>query len=452
LRNFRDSKWRERAANVAETIREQQIRYARLQFIDINGILKSVSVRTKGIESIFEQGQPFDGSSITGYRSIEESDLVAYPDPSTFAIVPWRSKDKATCRFICDIYAPDNRRFEGDPRLILEKAIDRCNEAGFSFKCAPELEFFLIQESNATPTPIDIGGYFDLHPSDLTDELRREIADTAEEFGIEVELAHHEVALGQNEIDFKYDDALSTADRTATMKMVTKAVAARNGYLATYMPKPFSNVNGSGMHVHESLWNADGSQNRFFEDKEGSGYLSQVAHHFIGGQLAHAREMCGILASWPNSYKRLVPGFEAPVYVAWAFRNRSPLIRVPNFGKRRNAARIEIRCPDPAGNPYLQFAVLCLSGLDGVMRKLEPPEATELNVYKLTYEERKQRGIVSLPESLAEALLEIENSEFMKDALGGELWENYLVEKHREWDLYRTQVTPWEVERYMRKL
>jgi glutamine synthetase len=236
------------------------------------------------------------------------------------------------------------------------------------------------------------------------------------------------------------------------MKMVTKAVAARRGYLATYMPKPFPNVNGSGMHVHQSLWNSKESKNLFYDDNEETGYLSERALHFIGGQLAHAREMCGVLASWPNSYKRLVPGFEAPVYVAWAFRNRSPLIRVPNFGKRHNAARMEIRCPDPAGNPYLQFAVLCLSGLDGIRRKLNPPKPAELNVYKLSYEERKQRKIISLPESLSEALLEIENSEFMKAALGQELWENYLKEKHREWDLYRTQVTPWEVERYMRKL
>lgn len=452
MKNFKDSKWKELAATVTGTIRERQIKFARLQFIDINGILKSVSVRTKEIESILENGKSFDGSSITGYRSIEESDLVAYPDPSTFVIIPWRPEEKSTCRFICDIYTPDNRRFEADPRFVLEKAMDQCDKAGFRFNCAPELEFFLVQESTAAPTPIDMGGYFDLHPSDLTDDLRREIADTAEEFGIEIEVAHHEVALGQNEIDFKYGDGLETADRAATMKMVTKVVAARNGYLATYMPKPFANANGSGMHVHESLWNAEGSKNLFYADNEAAGCLSEYALHFIGGQLAHAREMCGVLASWPNSYKRLVPGFEAPVYVAWAFRNRSPLIRVPNFGKKPKAARMEIRCPDPAGNPYLQFAVLCLSGLDGIKRNLNPPEPTELNVYKLSYEERKQKNIISLPESLSEALLEIENSDFMRAALGEELWENYLKEKHREWDLYRTQVTPWEIERYMRKL
>jgi glutamine synthetase len=453
LRNFRNSKWREQVAQVAGTIHENGIRFARLQFIDINGILKSLSVRTNEIESIFENGQPFDGSSITGYQPIEESDLVAYPDPSTFSIIPWRPKEKSTCRFICDIYTPESKRFEGDPRLALERAVEKCNQAGFAFKCAPELEFFLVKEqAGLTPTPIDLGGYFDLHPGDLTEDIRREIADTAETFGISIEIAHHETALGQNEIDFKYDEALTTADRAATMKMITKSVAARNGYVATYMPKPFLNVNGSGMHVHESMWTTDGSENLFYDNNEGTGYLSKTALHFIGGQLAHGREMCGVLASWPNSYKRLVPGFEAPVYVAWAFRNRSPLIRVPNFGKRKTAARVEIRCPDPAGNPYLQFAVLCLSGLDGIQRNTEPPEPTELNVYKLTYEERKERGIVSLPESLSEALKEMEKSQLAKQALGEMLYENYLREKHREWDLYRTQVSPWEVERYIRKL
>lgn len=265
MRNFKNSKWREQVARVTGIIRENGIRFARLQFIDINGILKSLSVRTNDIESIFENGQPFDGSSITGYQPIEESDLVAYPDPSTFSVIPWRPKEKSTCRLICDIYTPENKRFEGDPRLALERAVEECSRAGFVFKCAPELEFFLVKEQDGlTPTPIDLGGYFDLHPGDLTEDIRREIADTAEAFGISIEIAHHETALGQNEIDFKYDEALTTADRAATMKMVTKSVAARNGYVATYMPKPFPNVNGSGMHVHESMWTTNGSENLFY--------------------------------------------------------------------------------------------------------------------------------------------------------------------------------------------
>ena len=453
MKNFRNAKYREDVDKVVETIKEQNVRFVRLQFIDVNGISKSLSVRTKNVESIFENGQPFDGSSITGYRPIEESDLLAYPDPSTFVMIPWRSKEKSTCRLICDVYTPDNKRFEGDPRFALERVIEKCKQEGFTFKCAPELEFFLVKEpANPAPTPIDLGGYFDLIPGDLTEDLRRDIADTAESFGIEIEISHHEAALGQNEIDFKYDEALMTADRAVTMKMVTKAVAARNGYIATYMPKPFQNVNGSGMHVHESMWTADGTENVFYEDNEETGYFSKTAFHFIGGELVHGREMCAVLASWPNSYKRLVPGFEAPVYIAWAHRNRSPLIRVPNFGKKKKAARIEIRCPDPAGNPYLQLAVLCMSGLDGIRKKIEPPQPTELNVYHLTYEERRERGIVSLPESLSEALKEMEDSELVKEALGETLFENYLKEKHKEWDLYRTQVTPWEVERYIRKL
>src|SRR4030067_3510416 len=263
--------------------------------------------------------------------------------------------------------------------------------------------------------------------------MRRDIADTAEQFGIEIEISHHEVALGQNEIDFKYDEALTTADRTITMRMITKIVAAQNGYLATYMPKPFPGINGSGMHTHQSLWNADVTQNMFYSDNPKTDYLSDIAMNFIGGQLAYGREMCSVIASWPNSYKRLVPGFEAPVYLAWAHKNRSPLIRVPNFGGRKNAARCEIRCPDPAGNPYLQFAVLCAAGLDGIQKKSDPGEATELNVYKMNYDERKARGIVSLPESLKEALDEMGQSKFMRAAFGDVGFENYIREKREGW-------------------
>ena len=379
--------------------------------------------------------------------------MLAFPDPSTFTVIPWTSGEKSICRLICDIYTPEGKRFEADPRYVLERAIEECNKAGMTFKCAPELEFFLLRETDTVaPTPIDLGGYFELEPGETTEDLRREITDVAENFGIIMEVAHHEAALGQNEIDFEYDEALATADRTVTMKILTKVVAARHGYIATYMPKPFMNVNGSGMHVHESIWTSDGKTNRFFEPNEDSNYLSDAAHHFIGGQLAHGREMCAVLASWPNSYKRLIPGYEAPVYIAWAFKNRSPLIRVPNFGGRSHAARCEIRCPDPAGNPYLQFAVLCLSGLDGIKNRTDPSEPAEMNVYKMNYEERRQRGIVSLPESLYEALNEMEKSEFMRRALGEETFSAFLKEKHREWDLYRTQVTHWEFERYVRKL
>ncbi|MCQ5376696.1 MAG: type I glutamate--ammonia ligase [Candidatus Methanomethylicia archaeon] len=453
MKNFKDAVWKDEVTKVVQKIRENDIKFVRLQFTDINGILKSLAVNSKNIEGIFENGQSFDGSSITGYRSIEESDMVLYPDPTTFSVIPWRAKEKSSCRLLCDVYTPQNKRFEGDPRYVLEMALKRCKDEGFTYFCAPELEFFILKENDgATPMPIDLAGYFDFHPGDLTDDLRREIADSADAFGIEIEISHHEVALGQNEIDFRYDEGLVTADRAVTMKMVTKVVAAKNGYLATYMPKPFFGVNGSGMHVHQSLWDASATKNMFYSDDESAGFLSEVARYAIGGQLAHGREMCGVLASWPNSYKRLVPGYEAPVYVAWAFKNRSPLIRVPNFGGRRGAARFEIRCPDPAGNPYLQLAVLCSASIDGIKKKIDPGEPTELNVYKMSYEERKARGIVSLPESLKEALDEMERSEFMKMALGETVFDNYISVKRKEWDAYRTQVTNWEVERYIRRL
>jgi len=357
-------------------------------------------------------------------------------------------------RLICDIYTPQNKRFDGDPRYILERAVEKANKAGYTYFCAPELEFFIVKESEngGLPTPIDLAGYFDFHPSDLTDDLRREIADTAEAFGIEIEISHHEVALGQNEIDFKYGEALETADRAITMKMCGKVVAARAGYVTTYMPKPFQGINGSGMHCHQSLWNKDASQNMFYADDPKNGYLSDLARNFIGGQLAHGRKMCAVLNSWPNSFKRLVPGYEAPVYLAWAHKNRSPLIRVPNFGGRKNAARMEIRCPDGAGNPYLQFAVLLATGLDGIKNKIDPGDPVELNVYHMSYEERKQRGIVSLPESLKEALDELETSDLMRETLGATAFENFLNEKRKEWDQYRLQVTEWEVNRYIKRL
>jgi glutamine synthetase len=453
MKNFKDAIWKENVTKVVKEIKEQEIKFVRLQFTDINGILKNLAVSSKNIEGIFENGQPFDGSSITGYRPIEESDMVLFPDPTTFAVLPWRPKEKSSCRLICDIYTPQNQRFEGDPRYVLEKTLDKCKKVGFTYICAPELEFFIVKENETgLPTPIDLAGYFDFHPGDLTDDLRREIADTAEAFGIEIEISHHEVALGQNEIDFKYDEALKTADRTITMKMCGKVIAARNGYITTYMPKPFAGINGSGMHTHQSLWNVDVTKNMFYSEDAEKGYLSDTTRYFIGGQLAHGRKMCAVLASWPNSYKRLVPGYEAPVYLAWAHKNRSPLIRVPNFGGRKTAARCEIRCPDPAGNPYLQFAVLCAAGLDGIKNKTDPGDPIELNVYDMTYEERKDRGIVSLPESLKEALNELESSDLMRETLGETALENFLKEKRKEWDLYRMEVTSWEVERYIKRL
>ncbi len=450
--DLNDPSRKEIVDRVIQYIQQENIKYARLMFTDINGILKSFSVSTKNIETALANGQYFDGSSITGMGRIEEGDMIAIPDPSTFAVIPWGTKELSFCRFICDIYLPNNKPYEGDPRFILKSAMKTARSEGFIYKCAPELEFFILEENDSkVPTPVDFSGYFDLNPSGISEDIRRKMADTAENLGIDIEVEHHEVAVGQNEIDFRYDEALVTADRTVTMKMVIKSVAKRNGYLATFMPKPFFGVNGSGMHVHQSLWTPKG-ENAFYANNEATGYLSDIALYFIGGQLLHGREMAAVLASWPNSYKRLVPGYEAPVYIAYAHRNRSALIRVPDFGKRPNAARMEIRCPDPAGNPYLQFAVLLYAGLDGVKRKIDPPEPTELNVYKLSYEERRERGIISLPESLSEALKELEESELMQKALLPTAYRNFLEVKWKEWDLYRTVVTTWELERYLQRL
>jgi len=449
--DFKDPKRPEIVAKVINIIEKIGIGFVRLQFSDINGILKSASVSTKEIAGILEHGQSFDGSSVSGFGYIEESDLTLAPDPTTFHSIPWRDTRKSGI-FLCDIYNPDGTRYEGDPRYCLQKAINRAEKMGYTVNCAPELEFFLIaRDKMEKHAPMDMGGYFSLSHGDVTEGLRRDMCDTAEHFGITIEMAHHEVAIGQNEIDFKYGEALETADRTITLKMIIKSIASKNNYIATFMPKPFYGINGSGMHVHFSLWNPDGN-NAFYSPEKEKNYLSDVALKFIGGQLKYGREMSAILASWPNSYKRLVPGYEAPVYVAWGHRNRSPLIRVPDFGGRQKAARAEIRCPDPAGNPYLQLAVLIQAGLDGIEKNIDPPAPMELNVYKMSYDERKERGIVNLPESLVEALNEMKRSSFMKEALGEDLFTNFLRVKYKEWDEYRIHVTQWEVDRYIENL
>src|SRR5271157_2178570 len=385
---------------VLGTITENNIKYAQLEFTDIHGILKSVNISAKRLEDAIHNGQNFDGSSITGYGNIEESDMVAFPDPTTFVILPGRDSKKApkkrVCRFLSDIYNPDRTRYIGDPRYILQRQIDAAKEMGLEYFCSPELEFFLLAEgeggSKSPPVASDMRGYFDYDPGGEDERIRREIEDTAEYFGIEIEMLHHEVALSQHEVDIKYGPVSTQADTTVTMKVIMKIVAALHNRIATFMPKPFAGVNGSGMHCHQSLWR-DGA-NTFYDENDPNN-ISETMRQFIAGQLSHGREMSAVLASWPNSYKRLVPGFEAPVYIAWGFKNRSPLIRVPGFGGRPNSARCEIRCPDPAGNPYLQFAVLLAAGLDGIRNQLEAPPATDLNVYHLSFKERKKMGIVS---------------------------------------------------------
>ncbi|MFX1366044.1 MAG: glutamine synthetase family protein [Promethearchaeota archaeon] len=435
---------------VIEKVKEQNIKLIYLQWTDIHGIIKSFEVNANHIEDFLQDGEHFDGSSITGYGAIEESDKTAVPDPTTFAILPWR-KEKKVARFICDIYKPDGMRYEGDPRYILQRAVKKAAEYGFDYFCAPELEFFVITpDTEEAFKPGDMRGYFDYDPYDINEQMRYRINEYCDAMGIETEAIHHEVAYGQHEVDFKYDQGVTSADNTITLKNIIKTVAAEDGMIGTFMPKPFAGINGSGMHVHQSMMK-DG-KNAFYDEKD-ENYISMTMKKFIAGQLKHAKAMCAVLSSWPNSYKRLVPGFEAPVYIAWGFRNRSPLIRVPDFSGKPSSARCEIRCPDPAGNPYLQFAVLLATGLDGIISdNIEIPEATDKNVYHFSSKDLEKAGIDALPGSLRQAIIEFRNSEFMKEVFGKEPWKNFYYAKLEEYDTYRIHVSQWERDRYIIKL
>jgi glutamine synthetase len=447
-----DPKRKEICEKVIETVNEQDIKFIYLQFTDIHGIIKSFEINSKRIEDFLQDGENFDGSSITGYGAIEESDKVAIPDPSTFNVIPWRADGRRVARFFSDIYNPDNTRYEGDPRYVLQRVVKKAKDHGYDFFCAPEMEFFILQREPKQEAfrPSDMRGYFDYDPYDLNEQMRFQIAEYCDAMGIEIEVLHHEVALGQHEIDFKYGPPVETADNANTIKMIAKTVAAQNNMTATFMPKPFAGINGSGMHCHQSLWK-DGTN--VFYDESDKDYISMTMRKFISGQLMHARAMCAVLSSWPNSYKRLVPGYEAPVYIAWGFRNRSPLIRVPNFGGRPNAARCEIRCPDPAGNPYLQFAVLLASGLDGVLSDdIDILDPTDQNVYHFSTKDLVKSGINALPGSLSEALEEFKQSEFMKEVFGEQPFKNFYYAKLEENDLYRVNVSDWERDRYITRL
>ena len=387
----------------------------------------------------------FDGSSITGFNSIEESDMVAIPDPKTFQLMP--NGDVKVARMICDVVTPDGEPYDGDPRYILKLAIERMNAMGFdTFNVGPELEYFLFKDDQGTET-LDEGGYFAMTALDAAWELRNETITALESMGIPIEYVHHEVGPSQHEIDMRYANALDMADHTITYRLVVKEVAKKAGYHATFMPKPLFGENGSGMHTHMSLFNGD--KNAFFDGDDEFG-LSEVGKAFIAGQLQHAREISAVFAQWVNSYKRLVPGYEAPVYVAWSRRNRSALIRIPLYkpGKEQ-ATRAEIRCPDPACNPYLTFAALLHAGLEGIEKGYELPAPMEQNLYNLTAEDRRERGIVALPETLGEAIDELATSELARRALGQHIFDNYVKIKRREWDEYRVQLTPWEMEKYL---
>jgi len=443
-----DPKRKQICDTVIEKIKDNDIKYIYLQFTDIHGIIKSFEINSKRIEDIFELGENFDGSSITGYGAIEESDKIALPDPSTFYILPWR-KEKKVARVICDIYKPEGERYEGDPRGILQRAVKKTEELGYIFQCAPEMEFFILTpDTKQEFKPSDMRGYFDYDPYDVSEMIRYDIAEYCDAMGIDVECIHHEVAYGQHEIDFRYDKAVDSADNAITIKTIVKTVAAQNNLIGTFMPKPFDGINGSGMHVHQSLWK---NGNNMFYDENDKDNISLLMKKWIAGQLKHARAMCAVLSSWPNSYKRLVPGFEAPVYLAWGFRNRSPLIRVPDFHGRPHAARLEIRSPDPAGNPYLQFAVLIATGLEGIMSDdIEVPDATDRNVYHLTSKEMEKEGIISLPGSLQEALKEFKDSELMREIFGETAFKNFYYAKLEEYDAYRVVVSEWERNRYIK--
>jgi glutamine synthetase len=433
--------------DVLKEIKERGIEDVLLWFTDLEGHLKSFSVTSSEIEGALNDGMGFDGSSITGFNAIEESDMVAIPDPSTYRLMPTRDGEAKVGRMICDVVTPDGQPYVGDPRYVLRRALDRMQSMGFdTFNIGPELEYFLFRDNKSTET-LDEGGYFAMTALDAATELRNETINALEHMGIGIEYHHHEVAPSQHEIDMRYSNALDMADQTITYRLIVKEVAAKNGVYATFMPKPLYGENGSGMHTHMSLFK-DG-RNQFFDG--GDDYnLSPVGKQFIAGLLRHARELAPIFAQWVNSYKRLVPGFEAPVYVAWSQRNRSALIRIPLYKPgSEQATRAEIRCPDPACNPYLTFATLLHAGLEGIENGYELEAPMETNLYHLTAEERRERGIVSLPETLGEAVDELAASELMRRALGDHIFDAYVKLKRKEWDEYRVQLTQWELDRYL---
>jgi glutamine synthetase len=432
---------------VLSQARENNVKFIRLWFTDVLGTLKSFAITADELEDALDGGMGFDGSSITGYQDIEESDMIAMPDPSTFKTIPWSPQEAPTARMICDVQTPDGDPYVGDPRHILRRALERANEMGFdNFFCGPELEFFYFKDSAGTE-PLDYGGYFDLTTLDAATALRRETVMSLQDFGIDVEYSHHEVGISQHEIDLRFDDALTMADKVMTYKTVVKEIATKHGVYATFMPKPLKDQNGSGMHTHQSLFS--GERNAFF-DANDQFFLSDTAKQFIAGQLRHAREISIIFAQFVNSYKRLVPGYEAPVYIAWSRRNRSALVRVPLYHPgQEKATRAELRCPDPSANIYLCFAALLHAGLEGIEKGYELPEPMERNLYHLSHEEREKLGIQSLPSDLGEAIQEAENSELLYKALGEHTFTRLLELKRAEFEDYRVQVTPYEIQKYL---
>jgi len=432
--------------DVLKIVKEKNISFIQFWFTDVLGILKSFAVTPSELEEGLEEGMGFDGSSIEGFARIEESDMIAMPDPATFQILPWRPQDRPVARIFCDILQPDGSHYEGDPRYVLKGMTRKLAEEGYQAYMGPELEFFCF-ESHNSPKLLDKGGYFDNRPLDMGSDLRREIIFALQDMGIRVEYSHHEVAPSQHEIDLRYDEAVAMADKTMTYRITVKEIARGKGCYATFMPKPIFGQNGSGMHVHQSLFKGDINA---FHDPQDQYHLSLIAKSYIAGIMKHAREIAAVTNQCVNSYKRLVPGYEAPVYISWARRNRSAMIRVPMYkpGKEQ-ATRIEFRSPDPACNPYLAFAVMLAAGLKGIEENYPLPEPVEEDIYEMDEGAREQAGIESLPGNLFEALKEVENSELVRETLGDHIFSKFLANKKIEWDRYRVHVSQYEIEKYL---
>lgn len=444
----------DKAREIIEITEKEGVKFIDLQFTDIFGVTKSVTLPANRLEEALDRGVWFDGSSIQGFARIQESDMFLLPDPVTFRILPWTRNNGTSdlrARILCDVHAPDGEPFEADPRYVLKKAVQHAADLGFVYNTGPELEFFLFRESNGVgqAVPHDVGGYFDFSPEDEAQRVRSDIVKALQALRIHVEMSHHEVAVGQHEIDFKYEPAVHSADNAITFKYTVKGIAAKHGLFATFMPKPIFGINGSGMHVHQSLTDVKTGENLFF-DPDGEFKLSKIARHFVAGQLAHARALAAIVAPTVNSYKRLTPGYEAPVYVCWAQRNRSAMIRVPRYSPgREQSTRVELRFPDPSCNPYLAFAVMLEAGLDGIERGLEPPGPVTDDVFHWTKEQREACGVDTLPGTLEEALDELAKDDVIRRALGEHIYTVYDRARRQEWEEYRIHVTAWETERYL---
>jgi glutamine synthetase len=440
------------AKDLIKRVKEDKVNFISLQFTDVLGAVKSVDMPLHNLEGALEDGVWFDGSSVEGFARIQESDMRLELDVDTYAVLPWSPENSRRARVFCDIYMPNNKPFEGDPRGLLKRMTKKLAERGWTYNIGPEPEFFLFKGMNGHgihPVPHDVGGYFDFSSFDEAVTVRTELMAALSSMGLEVEVGHHEVALGQHEIDFRCADAVKTADNVLTLKYTIKAIAAQHGLVASFMPKPVFGINGSGMHCHQSLFDANG-ENLFYD--AGDEYkLSSLAYSLIAGQLTHARGLAGIVAPTVNSYKRLVPGYEAPVYIGWAQSNRSALIRIPRYTEGRNKAmRAELRFPDPSSNPYLAFTGMLAAALDGIDNDMKPPKPlNNVNLYHLDKKDRKKLGVGELPGSLAEALTALENDAVLKEALGPVVFEAYTRAKWEEWDEYRLRVSDYEIERYL---